>query len=367
MSSDIQSANQVEVRYNGSWWPGCVEAWRVKDGRWQVYVRFTVGMSHSGWVDADDVRTGRVEFRVAGLPSQRAAAALAASGQLAPAPSPRLDEPAEPRRRRRLGVRALAATTTVVTVLALLGTGAAWWWSRENGPIVNTADSAPVAEPASGAGQDSRTEQDSVSEPAHGGHHHPATATEGGASPAAPERVSQTQDVEAAIADCTRRWQRQTQLSGAADASLQQWRLHIVAMNKLVNGEITPARATAYWNRTRRGAVHRIEYFQRHHAGFRDTAASCVAPRDTSPGRTAEDVGMQQCVQATRAGDRVLDVASGAIASWEHHVHDMAMTTSGQITPSQAMRRWLALWRTGNRQLARYDDVARAARHQRCA
>jgi DNA-binding transcriptional LysR family regulator len=71
-------------------------------------------------------------------------------------------------------------------------------------------------------------------------------------------------------------------------------------------------------------------------------------------------------VRATDAGDRALAIAGRAIATWEHHVHDMMMLESGQLTPTQAGRRWLAKWRAGNRQLERYEDVAAQARQQRC-
>lgn len=50
---------EVEVRaLEGRWWPGWVEHWRQRDGRWEAWVRYSTGVGEMriGWFRAADVR-----------------------------------------------------------------------------------------------------------------------------------------------------------------------------------------------------------------------------------------------------------------------------------------------------------------------
>src|SRR3954447_22268569 len=47
-----------------------------------------------------------------------------------------------------------------------------------------------------------------------------------------------------------------------ATASLDQWEVHVGAMNQLVVGAISPQQATAFWNQTRVGAQRKIDSFE---------------------------------------------------------------------------------------------------------
>jgi len=51
----------VQVRRDGTWYPGWLEAWRRDGGDWRAYVRYTagVGLQHLTWVGASDVRLSR--------------------------------------------------------------------------------------------------------------------------------------------------------------------------------------------------------------------------------------------------------------------------------------------------------------------
>lgn len=334
--------------YDGTWWPGSVEAWRHKDGRWQVYVRLTVGLTQSGWVDAGDVRPSGVEVRVSGPPGARQVAMGTPKAPEPAAGPPAYANRAE-QRRRRGGVQALWGAAAVIGVLALVtGDGVREAANRSESPVAHTS-----AARASGA---------QVRPASDHAHADPAATSNDSAPTVRPARSADSADLDRAVATCGRRWQQQDRPRDAARTSLSQWRLHIVAMNQLMDGEITLAQASAFWDRTRRGAIRKVERFQHEYARYRRVAAPCVAP-----GRSEAAEGLERCVRSLAAGDRELAVAAGAITAWHHHVQDMEMLRSGRITPAQATRRWLAAWRAGNRQLNAYEHAARAAAGQpRC-
>jgi hypothetical protein len=58
MYRQVQPAEAVDVERDGCWFPGTLEAWRKREGRWQGYVFYTVGvgMRHVEWADAGRVR-----------------------------------------------------------------------------------------------------------------------------------------------------------------------------------------------------------------------------------------------------------------------------------------------------------------------
>jgi hypothetical protein len=58
MYRQVQPAKAVDVERDGRWFPGTLEAWRKREGRWQGYVFYTVGvgMRHVEWADAGRVR-----------------------------------------------------------------------------------------------------------------------------------------------------------------------------------------------------------------------------------------------------------------------------------------------------------------------
>ncbi len=54
---------EVEVHaHEGRWWPGSLEHWRQRDGRWEAWVRYSTGVGETriGWFDAGDLRQRRV-------------------------------------------------------------------------------------------------------------------------------------------------------------------------------------------------------------------------------------------------------------------------------------------------------------------
>ena len=182
----------------------------------------------------------------------------------------------------------------------------------------------------------------------------------------APSSASAADDPPAPITGCLQRWLQQGRPLLAAEDTMQQWRLHIEAMNRFVAGEITLEQASAFWNETRIGAIRRVERFQVDYARYREAAASCVRPDDQQLKSTPAAGRLERCADATRVSDRVLEVAEPAVETWEHHIHDMELLRSGEISPAQAARRWNSSWRAGNSQLDDYEDAAQRARSMRC-
>jgi hypothetical protein len=145
---------------------------------------------------------------------------------------------------------------------------------------------------------------------------------------------------------------------GAARPALDQWTVHIGAMNKLVVGEITLQQATAFWERTRVGAQRRVEDFRDAMDVLRRRGLDCPSPGLLAPGARA----LPGCARQVEAEVRVLRTAWKSIDMWEHHVHQMDMLRLGEITPEQATQAWLTMWQQGDRDLDAYRAAARAAR-----
>jgi hypothetical protein len=139
----------------------------------------------------------------------------------------------------------------------------------------------------------------------------------------------------------------------AAQASLDQWRVHIEAMNDLVAGRITLAQATVFWDQTRIGAHRKVRHFQWVDRSLGRARGSCVVPGwDVSP-RVKDAV--TECLGATLKQAPRVSVARVAVNTWLHHIHDMEALRRGEITPEQAVNAWSRSWRRGAEQLRVYD------------
>jgi hypothetical protein len=142
----------------------------------------------------------------------------------------------------------------------------------------------------------------------------------------------------------------------AAAPALEQWKVHVGAMNQLVVGEITLKQATDFWNRTRVGAQHKV-------AGFRDTVrqvrhegVDCPDPDLLAPGARR----LPGCARQVRAEIAVLRAARTSIDTWARHITDMDMLRMGDLSPDEATRMWLSMWHQGVHDL----DVYRTAQRQ---
>jgi hypothetical protein len=144
-----------------------------------------------------------------------------------------------------------------------------------------------------------------------------------------------------------------------AAASMEQWQVHVGAMNKLVTGAISFQQATAFWNRTRVGAYHRIAAFERASAALRRRGLDCPAPAMVAAGAPRS---LRACAHEVAADVQVLHLARVAIDTWRRHVHDMDMLRMGTLSPSDASRMWLSMWRRGQHQIDAYAEAVREAR-----
>ena len=145
----------------------------------------------------------------------------------------------------------------------------------------------------------------------------------------------------------------------AAGPAMDQWAVHIGAMNKLVVGAINLQQANAFWNQTRVGAHHRIKEFREAMHELRLQGVDCPTPRLLPRTATAT---VRTCVQQVDADMRTLDAARTAIDTWSMHVADMERLRTGKLSPAAATRMWLSMWRTGQQQLDDYRASARSAR-----
>ena len=156
---------------------------------------------------------------------------------------------------------------------------------------------------------------------------------------------------------CEKVWNAQSETLDAAGRSLQQWRIHVDAMNQLVAGEITLAQAQAFWSRTRKGAAARVAKFETADGSYADVASQCAGDSRT----TKTSPALEHCVAGVRARDRAIDAGTVAITTWKHHIMDMEMLRTGQITPERATRMWLRSWRQGVKELDSFSEVRKDA------
>ena len=145
----------------------------------------------------------------------------------------------------------------------------------------------------------------------------------------------------------------------AAGPAMDQWELHIGAMNKLVVGAITLDQATAFWNQTRLGAERRIAAFDRGVAGYERHRSPCPTPGALTHASHA----LRGCVREVAADRAELDAARTAVTMWRKHVHDMDRLRLGTLSPSDAEQMWLTMWQRGVHELQRYRAAERAAKH----
>ena len=144
----------------------------------------------------------------------------------------------------------------------------------------------------------------------------------------------------------------------AAGPAMDQWAVHIGAMNKLVVGAITLQQANAFWNRTRVGAVQRISQFRHAMQTVREDGVDCPSSGMLSRKASA---GLRSCVRQVEADLATVQVARTAINTWSMHVRDMERLRNGTLSPATASRMWLSMWQRGAQQLQNYRLAARTS------
>jgi len=169
------------------------------------------------------------------------------------------------------------------------------------------------------------------------------------ASRADTERAGEEQ-----LTRCRRLFSREVDVLDAAAASMDQWRLHIAAMNDLVAGRITLEQANKFWESTRVGALRNVAQFKRADTSLRGAGLGCTVPTDAAATKRVRDT-VTECMAATLRYAATIDVARDAVGTWLHHIHEMEALRNGQATPQQALNAWLRKWRLGAQQLRTYD------------
>jgi hypothetical protein len=163
-----------------------------------------------------------------------------------------------------------------------------------------------------------------------------------------------------AEAQCRQAVAAQAPVRRAAAAVLEQWGVHVGAMNKLVAGKISLGQATAFWNRTRVGAKRRLARYDAAVATLSNTDVSC--PAEPSGAAAAGS----PCRMAVTAVRHELREAAIAIATWRHHVVDMDMLRMGHLSPARATQMWMRSWQMGVGQLNNYRDARKHALSEHC-
>jgi hypothetical protein len=147
-----------------------------------------------------------------------------------------------------------------------------------------------------------------------------------------------------------------------AAASMDQWQVHVGAMNKLVVGAISLAQATQFWNQTRVGAMAHLDAFSRSDGQFQQRTLRCAPAGQQASG----DKQLAACQRSVAARSRVLHLAHKALATWRMHVMHMEMLREGKMSPARATQLWLQSWRAGQAEIDEYRTALGAAQGTHC-
>jgi hypothetical protein len=141
----------------------------------------------------------------------------------------------------------------------------------------------------------------------------------------------------------------------AAVPALDQWEIHIGAMNKLVVGAITLQQATAFWEQTRVGADRNLDRFYSATRRVPFAGVDCPSPDSL----TQASAALSSCARRVAQERRAFEAARIAMPTWKKHVRHMEMLRMGHMSPAVATRLWLASWQEGVRELQAYRHAER--------
>jgi hypothetical protein len=161
---------------------------------------------------------------------------------------------------------------------------------------------------------------------------------------------------------CQEVYDAQTAPLAAAKPSIEQWEVHIGAMNKLVVGQLTLKQATQFWNQTRVGAQRRLNHFADDRHAFGERTARCPRPQKG----VKHSAELMKCYRAVAARHRALQRGTVALDTWQMHVHHMEMLRMGKMSPQEATQLWLQNWHQGNREVRAYRQAVRQTKGKDC-
>lgn len=171
----------------------------------------------------------------------------------------------------------------------------------------------------------------------------------------APSQEARVSRPPSRLSSCRHADMELARLLQATGPAMDQWEVHIGAMNKLVVGAITLQQANAFWNQTRVGAKRHLEHFRSVLHEIPLTGVDCPSP----DGRKQASTELGACAQRVAHEHEALEAARTAMRTWATHVQHMEMLRMGQMSPTVANQLWLASWRTGVRELRAYQDAVR--------
>lgn len=142
----------------------------------------------------------------------------------------------------------------------------------------------------------------------------------------------------------------------AADRAMVQWRRHITAMTDLVEGRITLAQATQFWDATRIAGKRTVAQWQQADAEFRHGSRGCLQSRAAGAGQAAS------CQVRTSAAAVLLATERASLRDWRRHIRQMESLRAGRITPAHALHLWNAMYQRGLAGLRQVDEAHKAFR-----
>ena len=153
------------------------------------------------------------------------------------------------------------------------------------------------------------------------------------------------------LAGCQRVVVAQDAALHAAAVTLDDWQVHVGAMNKFVVGAVTVDQLNAFWDRTGMDAITRLRDF--------DDAAGALRTGCPRPAQVDRDAGLRACVEAASSRRDALRSAHTAAETWAAELRDMQQLRAGAQSASQARDAWLRTWQTAVRQLEDYRRTVR--------
>jgi Mrp family chromosome partitioning ATPase len=268
-------------------------------------------------------RLRRASGAAAGVVGTGVGAAAGVAGEMTRTARARLISTASPRALRRHPWSAVIASALAVAIVV-----STMWWLNHDGST--EAHDGPAARDTSPA-----------------------------AAPPSQEIVA------AAMDECRSTWKAQGAPLEAAKKSLQQWQVHVTTMNHLVAGKITLDQASAFWERTRKQAVHRVHRFHNAENAYQAGSHSCRTP-DVASTADARLAALTACQRNIERRADVLRAARVAIDTWHHHVIDMNRLRAGALAPARAIRLWNKYWKQGVAELHHYRSQLRETKGQPC-
>jgi hypothetical protein len=139
----------------------------------------------------------------------------------------------------------------------------------------------------------------------------------------------------------------------SAQATIDDWQVHVGAMNKFAAGVVTLEQLNAFWDRTGQRAAARLRDFRRHAEGNPSRAVGC--PRPPQAGAAT----LRACAEAVRHRRAALRIARAAAETWASQMDAMRQLRSDGRSAAQARDTWLQARQT---YVSELRDFRRAVR-----